>query len=398
MGPRVSNPRATAGPERDDFSSNRHRALLNCWSMIFSENRYPPRIKSGAGFFGIMLYVDFRCGRRLRASAMTSGTAASLAGAMMWTPATPGTCASSSISSIAMRAPSAAGSAARSRRSMKAVGDDGAVEVLRHPARRLGRAQRRDADQQEEAAGRGVLGEARGVAPHDPSIHAELGLHELGAGCDLGRELVRPPAGRRVDRHIGGAEKELRAARHLASGREHALVAQVARHRGQGRRIDVEHRLGVGLVAGLGVVAGEAQQVAHAAGGGAHQLALQRDAVAVAAGELEDRLDAFAREHRRRDRRRQMRARAGAVGDVDGVGETAQRQGLAQEIIGIARDRRRDLGGDDELAGSQQLFQARSRLSRRWIISVRRSWRDCRGRGACAGGGGCLYSRSTAEQ
>jgi len=25
------------------------------WSMIFSENRCPPRIKSGAGFFGIML-------------------------------------------------------------------------------------------------------------------------------------------------------------------------------------------------------------------------------------------------------------------------------------------------------------------------------------------------------
>ena len=26
-----------------------------CLSMIFSENRFPPRIKSGAGFFGIML-------------------------------------------------------------------------------------------------------------------------------------------------------------------------------------------------------------------------------------------------------------------------------------------------------------------------------------------------------
>ena len=24
--------------------------------MIFSDNRYPPRIKSGAGIFGIMLY------------------------------------------------------------------------------------------------------------------------------------------------------------------------------------------------------------------------------------------------------------------------------------------------------------------------------------------------------
>jgi hypothetical protein len=25
------------------------------WSMVFSENRCPPRIKCGAGFFGIML-------------------------------------------------------------------------------------------------------------------------------------------------------------------------------------------------------------------------------------------------------------------------------------------------------------------------------------------------------
>ena len=35
------------GLERDDFSSNRHPALDYCWSMIFSENRYP--------LFGIML-------------------------------------------------------------------------------------------------------------------------------------------------------------------------------------------------------------------------------------------------------------------------------------------------------------------------------------------------------
>jgi hypothetical protein len=34
---------------------NRHRALDLWWSMIFSENRCPPRIKSGAGFFLIML-------------------------------------------------------------------------------------------------------------------------------------------------------------------------------------------------------------------------------------------------------------------------------------------------------------------------------------------------------
>ena len=44
--------------ERDDFSSNRHHALTSSWSMIFSENRYPPRIECGAGFFGIMLECE----------------------------------------------------------------------------------------------------------------------------------------------------------------------------------------------------------------------------------------------------------------------------------------------------------------------------------------------------
>ena len=38
---------STAGLERDDFSSNRHPAPAYCWSMIFSENRFP--------LFGIML-------------------------------------------------------------------------------------------------------------------------------------------------------------------------------------------------------------------------------------------------------------------------------------------------------------------------------------------------------
>src|SRR5689334_8394623 len=33
-----------------------------CWSMISSENRYPPRIKSGAGIFGIMLQLVPRQG------------------------------------------------------------------------------------------------------------------------------------------------------------------------------------------------------------------------------------------------------------------------------------------------------------------------------------------------
>src|SRR5215216_1081462 len=39
------------------FCELRNRTPGLCWSMIFSENRYAARIKSGSGFFGIMLQV-----------------------------------------------------------------------------------------------------------------------------------------------------------------------------------------------------------------------------------------------------------------------------------------------------------------------------------------------------
>src|SRR5262245_19642516 len=52
---RFENPKSPQDLARDDFSSNRHPALAFWWSMIFSENRGPARIKSGPGFFGIML-------------------------------------------------------------------------------------------------------------------------------------------------------------------------------------------------------------------------------------------------------------------------------------------------------------------------------------------------------
>ena len=67
---------------------------------------------------------SYRCRatERLRASAITAGTAASLAGAMMCTPATPGMPANSAINSRQMRWPSATGSAAASSRSRNASG------------------------------------------------------------------------------------------------------------------------------------------------------------------------------------------------------------------------------------------------------------------------------------
>ena len=69
----------------------------------------------------------------------------------------------------------------------------------------------------------------------------------------------------------------------------------------------------------------------------------------------------FAREHRGRDRRRHMGAGAGAVGDVDGIGQAAQRQRLAP----ADRAASHETGGAisavmTKRAASAALFQARS--------------------------------------
>ena len=136
-----------------------------------------------------------------------------------------------------------------------------------------------------------------------PGIHAELGWHELRPGRDLGAQRARAPVGRWVHGHVGGADEKPRLARDGLAVGQFAAVAHGAGGLDQAAGIEIEHRLGLRLVAGLGVVAGQAQEVAHAAGGRSHEIGLQCDAVTVAAGELEYGLDALARQDRRRDRR-----------------------------------------------------------------------------------------------
>ena len=183
-----------------------------------------------------------------------------------------------------------------------------------------------------------MLGKPRHVAAHHTGIHAELRLHELRAGVDLGLQAFRLPAGRRVDRIVGAAEEKIGAAGDLAAGRQFAGIAQAARGLQQRARVEIEHRLGVGLIAGARIVAAQHQQIAHAAGGGAQQIALQGDAVAVAAGELQHRLDAVLDQQRGRRHRAEMRPRAGAVGDVDRVGEALERRRLGQQFAAVGAD------------------------------------------------------------
>ena len=128
------------------------------------------------------------------------------------------------------------------------------------------------------------------------------------------------------------------------------VVAQPLRGFEQRFGVDIEHRLGIGLIAGFRVVAGEHQDVADAERRGAHQFALQRDAVLVAAGDLQDRLDAGAEKDVCGRERAHMGAGAGAIGEIDRIGEPAQRRRLAQQVLRVAGDRRGDLRGHDKAA------------------------------------------------
>jgi hypothetical protein len=61
--------------KRDGSCSGRHPALGHCWSMMFSENRYP--------LFGIMLYQRHMPRMRAAMSTLTSARARGLAAGAM---------------------------------------------------------------------------------------------------------------------------------------------------------------------------------------------------------------------------------------------------------------------------------------------------------------------------
>ena len=83
-------------------------------------------------------------------------------------------------------------------------------------------------------------------------------------------------------------------------------------------RIGVEHAGGMRIVAQLRRVAGDEEDVPHAAGGAGQQVGLHADQIAVAAAEMQDRLDlGLAENPLGGDQRRNARRCAGPVGDVD---------------------------------------------------------------------------------
>ena len=119
--------------------------------------------------------------------------------------------------------------------------------------------------------------------------------------------------------------------------------------------VQIEHRLGLGMVAQLGVVAGQAQNVVDAQHGGAQQVGLQRDAVAVAAGQLEDGGKPRVLQHLAGGQTAQPHDGGLVIGHVDVVdaGEVFLR--LLHQTVDVDALGRADLGGNDEFTVMKQI-------------------------------------------
>ena len=174
---------------------------------------------------------------------------------------------------------------------------------------------------------------------------------------DLGLEACRRIARLRLARRIGAADKQPRRRCEFPPAGENPIVPHGADRRHELVGLEVEHRLRLRLIAGVDRIAGEAEQAVHAERRPPQHVGLQRQAVAVAHGELQHRLDAFAGEDRRRRERREMGARARAVEHVDGVGETLEASRVGQNVGRIHRIGRPHLRRDGELARAQHAFQ-----------------------------------------
>ena len=85
---------------------------------------------------------------------------------------------------------------------------------------------------------------------------------------------------------------------------------------------------------------------------------MYRDAVAVAAGELQDRLNAQVHKHCGCRNGAEVRSRAGSVGNVYGIGEALQRQRFCQKFSTVGGHRRGDFRSDYKSLGAQLVLQS----------------------------------------
>ena len=175
----------------------------------------------------------------------------------------------------------------------------------------------------------------------------------------LAASVVGLPARRRIDRRVGGAEEERRPCPRPAAHGADSPSSRIARAISVSAR---ESRSNTGLASGWSPAVGSSPRSSSRlrTPSAAAPISSPCSAMRLRSRQVSWRIGSMpgAGQDRGRGRRRHVGAGAGAVGDIDRVGEPCERQRLAQEIAGIARHRRHDLGGDHERAGPQARSKA----------------------------------------
>ena len=136
--------------------------------------------------------------------------------------------------------------------------------------------------------------------------------------------------------------------------------------------IQVEDRLGLGMVALAYVVAREAENVLHAQRSGAEYVALNSDAVAVAAGDLVHGRIAVGSEYGRGSDAGHVAVAARAIGHVDRIDEAAEERGALQQGLRVGGIRRPDFDRHDEVARAASLLECTELRRGRAALAHRR--------------------------
>ena len=108
-------------------------------------------------------------------------------------------------------------------------------------------------------------------------------LNKLGARIDLFLQSDRTIIQRRSKGIGRGAEKDPRRCGQLAAAQELTFIAHRRNRLQEANAVEVKHRFGIGLIAGLYAVTSEAQDIGHTHSRGAEHIPLNRNAVAVTA-------------------------------------------------------------------------------------------------------------------
>ena len=190
------------------------------------------------------------------------------------------------------------------------------------------------------------------IGAHHRHIVAILALNELGAGGNLLGEPVRAEIMRWGEGVDGGAKKHRGRAGELAAGEEFGVVAHDPDGFQERHAVEIEHRLGAGLVAGLHAVTGQAEHVLHTHGGRAENIALDGNAVLVTTGNLQDRGIAHAGEQGADADRGHVRVGARGIDRVDAIDPAVKDRGALVDVVRVGAVGRVELGGDGEFAAA----------------------------------------------